>query len=453
MRLPRFNLLNPFKQLYHEAHLDKRTRKELNWIYRSNTCGNINALVCAAGTTAMVGLATELGADDMYLGLLVAIPQIAAFFQIPFSNLVNRFGHRKLLLLSFGVTARIFWLLFGFLPLLAHGPNTPLPRTLLITMLSISSVLGAMINVCWFPWFSELSPLQIRGRWLSIRDAIVAGVNICFSILFSFLLDTLTVPTRYIVVFLIGGIVGILDMLCYMPLHDIPIPKAQYTPLFASVRKVLRNKPFMNFTIMWTIWCFTSNMCGSYMIPYSMNVMGLTFTQIMICGTVVASLATIIAVPTWGRFIDRYGSRNVMMVSCLITAFNPLFYLLSTPGNVWPVLLHNLFGATFWCGSNLSANSQQLFASPTEGRSTYIAVFSCIACLLGTALGTLSGGWFLNLCVANQWFVGTFDRYKALMAFSVVLRVIGVVACVPHMSNEHECTVSDMLRSVFKIRK
>lgn len=442
-----FRKRNPgtLSTLYEEARLDHDVRRGLNWILAGNLFGNMHGTICGGGSAAMVGLAGLLGAGDMEFGLLVAIPQIAALMQLPFSMLVNRTHKRKIWLMTFGVVSRVLWLLFGFLPLLNTIPESKLPLYTLITLLGISSVCGAAINVCWFPWFSDLAPMRIRGRWLSHRDMIIAVANLLFGLLVAYLLDILPVDSKYVIIFLVGGALGVMDMICFGFVKEkwtaVP-PKMQ---LRKSVMEILRNKPFMRFVLMWTAWCFTANLSGAYLTPYAMNSMGLGFMQITVFGSVAAALATVVAVPKWGQALDRFGSRNVMWVSAIGASLTPAFYLLSTPGSVMPTFLHNVIGALFWSGANLAANGLQLSASPDDNRPMYIAMFSCIAALAGTAFGTMCGGWFLEWSQSQNLFVGFFDRYKVLILISVVLRFAFVILLVPGLSNDHEGTVKDVL--------
>ncbi len=85
----------------------------------------------------------------------------------------------------------------------------------MIFLLGISSCCGAVINVCWLPWFSDLAPARLRGRWFSFRDMLIAGFNLAFGLLTAWMLDTLPVPTRYVIIFALGGFLGMLDMLCF----------------------------------------------------------------------------------------------------------------------------------------------------------------------------------------------------------------------------------------------
>lgn len=438
--------------LYTEACLPDYARKGLNWILRGNLFGNLHGIICGGGTAAMVGLAALLGAGDLEFGLLVAIPQVAAFLQIPFSVLVNKTGKRKIYMLTLGLFSRMLWMLFGLLPLLRAVPDDRFPLLILIVLLGLSSACGSVINVTWFPWYSDLAPLKIRGRWLSFRDMLNGFLGLPFGLLVAWLLDALGVGSRFIVIFLIGGALGCLDMICFGFVKEVPMTTDNSIPLRRSLVAICHNKPFMKVTLMWTIWCFTANMSGSYLTPYAMNTMGLNFLQITLFGTVAASLATVIMVPRWGRAIDFFGSRSVMLISCIGASLTPLFYLLSTPGNIWPTLLHNLIGAFFWCGCNLASNSIQLFTSPDQDRSTYIAFFSCITCLAGTALGTMCGGWFLDACERAQLFTGWFDRYMVLIVLSVVLRFVSTLILVPGLKNENEETAVTLMRSLRKRR-
>ena len=239
----------------------------------------------------------------------------------------------------------------------------------------------------------------------------------------------------------------VLDMICFGFAREEPMKAPEEKmQLKKSLGEILRNKPFMRITVMWTAWCFTANLSGAYLTPYSMNVMGLDFLQITLFGTVASSLATALIISKWGRALDSHGSRNVMLVAGIGAAITPVFYVMASPGNIWPTLLHNVIGALFWSGTNLAANSMQLSNSPEENRPMYIAIFSCITCLVGTALGTMCGGWLLTWAEHSGMFGGWFDRYKALAVLSVILRLGITLLLVPGMSNESDSKAKDVVR-------
>ena len=425
----------PLTAVYAEAGLVREIRRSLNLILLGNICGGLFGVICGGGTTAMVGLANQLHAGDFAFGVINGIPQIATLLQIPFSILVSRTQQRKKYILTFGLFSRFLWLLFGLIPLIVPTDPSWLQIWTLIFLLGISSCCAASIQVCWFPWFSDLAPLRIRGRWFSFRDTVSAVCNLSFGLLTARLLDTLPEDRNYVIIFMIGGLIGMADMICFgfcKETYSTPPERLQMREVLTDI---LKNKPFMHFAAMWTAWCFTASLCEPYLGRYSMNEMGLNFTQMTIFGTVAASVGTMLFMRRWGRMLDQMGGRMVMMTASVVVALCNLFYLFSTPGNIWPVLLRNFIGASFWCGSNLAANSLQLTVSPDKMKASYIAFFSCITCLLGTALGSMTGGALLEGMDAMGWFQGSFDRYKALIVLSSALRLTSAMILVPQISD------------------
>lgn len=368
--------------------------------------------------------------------------------QIPFSLLVNKTHKRKQYLLTWGLASRAIWFFVGLTPLIfGFGPSKA-ALAVVILILTLSSIGNSFIGVCWFPWFSDIAPLEIRGRWFSIRDTVNSVTGLLFGLLVAYLLDVLPENSKFSVIFILGGLFGVMDMICFGFAKDEWVSGNNKLSFFRTIKGILKDKPFMRFTIMWTAWCFSSNMAGSYLTPYAMNSMELSYMQITVFGTVTASLFTVIAIRRWGHLLDRFGSRNVMLISALIGSVTQMFYIFSVPGSIWPTFLYNAVGALFWSGSNLAANGLQLSASSAEERPSYIAVFACITALAGTALGTLCGSTILTACEVRNLFTGYFDRYKLLITIATVLRVLTVIIFVPKMPNENNSSVREMISDV-----
>lgn len=444
----RLHLRSPFTNLYDEAGLTPEFRRSLNFIFLGNLCGTICGIICTSGSTAMVGLASSLGAGDLAFGIMAALMQASALMQIPFSMLVNKTHKRKKYLLTYGLICRALWLVFGLIPVFIPANPSWLRLYSLIFLLGASSFLGAAINVCWFPWFSDLAPISIRGRWLSIRDTVISVISVGMGLVIAWLLDTLPAETRYIIIFLIGGAFGMMDMISFGFCKEVYSAPPQKLHIKKVMADMFRDKPFVHFLIMWTAWCFTANMGGVYMTPYVMQVMGLSAMQIMIFATIAASVATVLCIRRWGRAMDKYGCKSVMLVTCIVASLTPAFYVFQTPGSIWPTLLHNFIGAAFWCGANLAANSMQLSSSPDDLRPTYIAVFSCVTALIGGTLGSLVGGSILEFCESHALFTGWFDRYKALFVLEVILRLGFVLLFVPKLSNDKDGTAGDLVQGM-----
>ena len=95
--------------LYDEAGLSAKIRRSLNLMIVGHVFGSAYNIICSGGTTAMIGLATELGVNDMIFGILSAIVQVAALSQLPLSILVNRKQHRKKYMMILGSKKSANW--------------------------------------------------------------------------------------------------------------------------------------------------------------------------------------------------------------------------------------------------------------------------------------------------------------------------------------------------------
>ena len=456
MKFRRLRLSSPFASLYAEIQATPQRARSIRSMFFANLFGNMHGIICASGTTAMIQLANFLGAGDFEYGVMTAIPLAAAVFQIPFSQLVSRTHKRKKYILTFGLISRMLWLLFGLIPFVLPMDPKWLRLWTVLLLLSFSSIGGSMINVCWFPWMADIVPVSIRGRWMSRRDAIVQIFNVLFGLFVSFLLDTVPGAVKYTIVFTLGGVFGMLDMLMFSFVEEVYSTPPVKTSIVKSIGAVLRDRVFMRFTIFWTAWCFTANMSGMYISRYALNEIGMTNTQVTIFGSITASFVTMIAIAQWGKIMDRYGCKPVMLVCGLVASLTQGFFLFASYGQVWMMIAHNFLGAMFWCGSNLAATSMQLTYSPDDRRPSYIAVFSCVTSLLGSFAGVMVGGalldWLESIGVPGM---GGFDRYKILIAVAITLRFLMVVLLVPKMENDRDKTTKDMLHdfSFFLRRK
>lgn len=436
--------------LYKEEHLDDKISRSLNSILVANVFMSLNNIICGSGTSAMVGLATSLGADDLAFGIISAVVQVAAVLQIPFSILVSRTQKRKKYMMTIGLAGRTVWLIFGFIPMLI--PQTPpsLQLWTVIFLLGVAATGNSMINVCWFPWFSDLMPLSIRSRWLAIRNVILSVSNVVVGIVVTFLLDYLPPDIKYIIIFLIGGALGIIDVTRYRNCEEVYVAPSGNKKVSEVFREIFRNKPFMNSLAMWTLYSFAVNMGDVYRMPYAMNVMGLSYMQMMIFATIAASVATILFSSRWGKAIFNFGEKNVMFVAGIGASLMPLFYLLAVPGNIWPVFLYHFISGIFLGGTNIVALNLQLANSPNETRPSYVAVYACITSVLGVTLGSLAGGFVLDGLKTANVFIGFFDRYKFLFTIEVILRIFCILFMVPKLSSESEKKPMDLIRSIYR---
>ena len=85
--------------------------------------------------------------------------------------------------------------------------------------------------------------------------------NLALGLLTARLLDTLPVNIKYVIVFGLGGLVGMADMICFGFCEETYTTNAERLHFREIMGEIVRNRSFLRFAVMWTAWCFTANLC------------------------------------------------------------------------------------------------------------------------------------------------------------------------------------------------
>jgi len=283
-----------------------------------------------------------------------------------------------------------------------------------------------------------------------VRDGLNAVGSVMIGLVTATILDHMPGYAGYAFVFILGGTLGVLDMCCFIFVKEVHHSAPIRTNLLKVSRQIFADAPFFRFMIFWTVWCFTANLSAPYLIRYALGEMGLSYIQVTLSSQIAAAITTVLVITFWGRSLDRYGSKPVLWIACTLSSLAQGSYLFSVYGSVLPTLLHNVIGSAFWCATNLAATNRLLSSSPDDQRPSYVAFFSSFASLLGSFLGVLAGGALLELfqsLIDRQNLTTGFlaDRYKMIIALSIVTRLLVVLLFIPKLDNEKGYTVKQVL--------
>jgi predicted MFS family arabinose efflux permease len=159
----------------------------------------------------------------------------------------------------------------------------------------------------------------------------------------------------------------------------------------------------------------TVYVASPYFGPFMLEELELTYAQYM-AGSVAVVATKFISLPTWGRFIDRYGARAVFLLAAVLVALVPVPWLW-TRGLAMVIAAQALSGLS-WGGHEVSQFSLLLETSPTRSR---LHVFAAMSLLNGFAQlsGSLLGGWLL--AAADR-------RFAVVFIVSAALRLLIAMA-------------------------
>ncbi len=400
---------------------------------------------CISGSQ-MIVLGNLLNFSNRDFGLLSSIGFAAYFSQLLSAVLVERTGLRKYHFILFATIHRMLWLVIGAVPLMLW-PGRPAVITFMV-IYAVAAVLAHMSMPPWQNWMGDLIPRRIRGRYFANRRLWTVPVQVLTVAAAGVVLDLATRPGEEMTVaaqptlvrtlsglFAVGAVFGTIDVLLFLrmreivspPLTDHAPPQRRGLPaaLGSAAAEVVRiflqalpDRAFLHVGLYGAAIGFAMAVGGPFYVRNSLD--NLQYSKFgsnlvfMICGP----LVTLLMVRLWGRLIDRWGRRPVLILATIGVVFSPAGWFLipahaSTPGWIarlaaeqpWLAELFGraswqayalgagtcIFGAIMWSGIELARFNVLLGFSETGGRSKYIAA-AAVFMAAGGSLGGLAGG-------------------------------------------------------------
>ena len=361
-----------------------------------------HAFVTLTSGIFLIAFALDLGASNIVIGLLAAIPPLAELVQIPAVGLIERIRNRRLVTVITSLASRGLWLLVALIPFLL-SPQAGI--TTLVVLLIVYSCISSVKHCGWKSWMRDLIPDQILGMYFSRRMALSFAVAIVLSLGAGWFLDHWqngggrSAVTGYAVIFLVGSLIGIAGtwFLVRTPepmmivRHDVPL-RRRMTEWYGDIN-------FRNLIIFLALWSFAVNLAAPFLTVYLLRRLSLDITTIIIL-SIVSQLTSILSFPLWGSIADRFSNKSVLKVA------GPLFVLcfLALTFTNFPephlmtmpllVLIHIVMGMST-AGVTLAAGNIGLKLAPKGSATSYLAGIS-IFTALAAGIAPIIGGYFVD---------------------------------------------------------
>jgi MFS family permease len=343
----------------------------------------------------MVAMALLLGATNLEIGILAAMPTFTNVFQLLSIWLVRRFNNRRVITVVCSILARLPLIIIGAIFFVAGTMS----MTPVIFFLFFLYFFGSVAGPSWNAWMKDLIPENKLGAYFSRRSSYMQILNVVLSLSLAFLVDYIKgkYPQQelnaYMWMFVVAGTVGVIGALV---LSKAPEPQSLLGKenIFSLLRRPLKDGNFRRLLTFNSAWVFALNIASPFFTVFMMKTIGLSLSYI-IGLSIVSQLASILTIRLWGAFADKYSNKTIIAIGaplyilCLIgwcfvgiySRFYMNFSLL--------VIIHIALGIST-AGINLSLNNIGLKLAPANQSIVYLsakniitAVFSSIAPLLG----------------------------------------------------------------------
>jgi len=366
-------------------------------------------MVTFTGGVFLVAYALKLGASNVTIGLLAAIPPLTQLIQIPSILLVERIRKRRLISMLGSGSSRMFWLLIALSPLML-----PLEAglKLLIIAILLSGAFGAVSNISWNSWMRDLVPQDRLGSFYSKRMSLSIGLSIPLGLGAGLYIDywKKLYPNYeiygYSMLFFLGFLAGMLGV--YF-ISTIPEPKMapvkEKIHFFKMILQPFRDANFKSLIMFLGSWNFAVNLAAPFFTVYMLKRLQMDMSFI-IALMLLSQLMNLVFLRIWGKFTDRFSNKSVLGVSgplfivCILAwTFTtlPEKYILTIP---LLVAIHVFMGIST-AGVTLASGNIGLKLAP-KGQATAFLATNSVVNSLAAGIAPILGGKFADFFAGRE---------------------------------------------------
>lgn len=338
-----------------------------------------------------------LGATRAQIGLMSALSSLgAALLLLPGAAIVERWGHRKqIVVLSGGGVARAALLLLALVPLAFAGP------TAVYVVIALAILRSAFANLgvpAWVSLTADIVPLSWRGRYFSSRNMAMGVANMLTTYLVGHLITLIGGTNGYQLAMGLACAIGMASTFSFARIEEPPASTPTEVkdsgPRLPLLQHLRAHPDFLMFCATAAVWNLSLNIAGPFFNPYLVESLKAN-ASVVGALSVATSLAALPGQRLFGSLVDRWGTRQVQLVTGLLIPLLPWGWALTR--SPWHVVPINLAAGFVWAGYELANFNFLLVLTPEDRRPRYTALYQIVVMV------ALAGGAALGGIVAQRW--------------------------------------------------
>lgn len=356
----------------------------------------------------LAGFLVDLGASNVAIGVLAAVPFAVQFLQLPAVVLVERLRTRRAICAWSAGVGRTFLLVAAMAPFVGGD----LGIILLIGSVAVYQALAAIAGCSWNSWMRDLVPESEFGRFFGRRAAATTALATGLALVCGLGIDRwkALLPDHpayvYTVMFVFSAVVGFLGVWLLSITPDQPMPPATgRRPVRAMFAAPFADRNFRQLMLFLGSWNFAANLAAPFFAVYMLKTVGYSMGTIIVL-TTASQLSNLAALGLWGTLIDRFSNKAVLGIAA------PLFLMCtlawSFTGLAWiqPAVffvllaIHVLMGVAT-AGVALASGNIAMKLSPPGQATAYLASNSVVSATCA-AIAPILGGLLADFFAARD---------------------------------------------------
>ncbi len=355
----------------------------------------------------LTGYAVVLGASNLAIGILAAVPSAVQFLQFPAVVLVEHFRKRRAIAVWASGIGRTFLITAAMAHLFGSAAVL-----VLILSIAIWQASAAVAGCAWNSWMRDLVPEDLYGRFFGRRAAANTALAMVLALLGGILIDRWKqfAPDRsviaYMWLYLTSAGIGFVGVWLLSITPERPMAPAQSRPrVLAMLSAPFWDRNFRNLIVFLSSWNFAANLAAPFFAVYMLKSLGYSMTAVVILNTA-SQLSNLAAVGLWGNLIDRFSNKAVLgycaplfLLCMLAWTFTGLPWI--APITFYFLLaIHVLMGIAT-AGVALASGNIAMKLSP-PGQATAFLAASGVVSASCAALAPIIGGLCADFFAAHE---------------------------------------------------
>ncbi len=355
--------------------------------------GSAYAVMDGLGNSYISPFAIALKASNTQIGLLSAIPNlIAPLAQLGTVKAMEKVASRKKIVMAAAALQAVMWLPIMMIPFffIDYGAE------MLIILFSLLAIFASFVVPVWTSWMGDLVPENERGSYFGKRNKIVGIVGLAVMLLGGIYLDLFEnlngkmVFIGFATIFFISFLARIASLYFFNKQYEpeLKFDRKKYFSLFDFIEHMMQNN-FGRFVMFISLIHLVAYIAAPFFSVYMLDDLGFSYTTFMII-SLSSGLATLVSMPYWGKFGDKFGTMKLLRVCGMLIFLVPLLWVFSK--SIAYLFIVELLSGIVWAGFNLAASNFVFDAVTREKRALCIAYMNILRGI-GIFAGSLVGGY------------------------------------------------------------
>jgi MFS family permease len=364
----------------------------------------------------LAAFALLLGASNVEIGMMTALPFIMQPLQILAVAVVERIRARKVIAVPAYWVAYSVWVPIALIPFAMEIPSAAAISALLL-LIAVRGTANAFVNASWMGWMREVIPDDIRGRFMAMRTRrstlAAAVVGMTAALYIDYWKGTAgpdEVAFGYSFAMLFGSIVLGWTSVYFMA--RVPEPKmmesADRRPsLRSTISAPLGDRNYRGLMAFLFAWNFATHLALPFFTVYMLVRLELPLT--LVVGLTVIGQLFAVLFRLWGPLIDQFGSKVVLSMATSLYLLVILGWAFTTMPEKYfltiPLLIAlHIFAGIANAGINIASMTLRMKLAP-RAQSTAFLTGASLAVNLGAGISPLLGGAFADFFSVRQFAV------------------------------------------------